>query len=220
MRNRGQTENKRTFLSFRSAMSRGGRGRRNREEARKAGGSGRKEGTLTKPIHPQPLPRRDIDTYRLTVPTYNSMTMDPLRPKKRKRKEGERWKEREREREDEAERSTSDAGNERKSGNDESIVPVQRLFCEPSRRSVYRLQLRYVYRNRSHLHLSDSASSRYLFRQNNDEIRPLMDINRAIAKNSKERFSTSCIFERKFIRILSIIHFGNISVDYKNQLID
>lgn len=41
-----------------------------------------KEGLLQNPSIPQPLPRRDIDTYRLTVPTYNSTTMDPLRSEK------------------------------------------------------------------------------------------------------------------------------------------
>lgn len=54
--------------------------------------------------------------------------MDPLRAKKRKKKGvrgvgfGEKGGEGKRE------RSTSGTGNERKSGNDESIVPVQRLL--------------------------------------------------------------------------------------------
>jgi len=86
------------------------------------------------------------------------MTMDPLRRKKRKGKEKRRRGKDER---SEIERATdaSDAGKERKSGNDESIVPVQRLFCEPSRRSVYLLQLCQVCHNRSHRHLSDSSTS-------------------------------------------------------------
>ena len=76
---------------------------------------------------PNPGPRRDTDTYRLTVPTYNpTTTMDPLRAKKRKKKgvTGRGWGE---------ERAKESGppparGNERKSGNDESIVPVQRAF--------------------------------------------------------------------------------------------
>lgn len=73
---------------------------------------------------PNPGPRRDTDTYRLTVPTYNpTTTMDPLRAKKRKKK-GVTGRGRGQKRAVHLRRG----GNERKSGNDESIVPVQRLF--------------------------------------------------------------------------------------------
>lgn len=102
----------------------GGEGRGNtRQKSR--GKEKRRDFYKTHPS-PNPGPRRDTDTYRLTVPTYNpTTTMDPLRAKKRKKK-GVTGRGRGQKRAVHLRRG----GNERKSGNDESIVPVQRLFSQ------------------------------------------------------------------------------------------
>lgn len=117
-----------------------GRRRRNREEAyrererKRARGSGIRErkGTFTKPIHPPTLANAEtlIPTGWRCPPTTRRQWI-LCGQKSVKEKERERGP------------PPARGENERKSGNDESIVPVQRLFCEPSRRSVglYLLQL-------------------------------------------------------------------------------
>lgn len=69
-------------------------------------------------------------------------------------------KEKKKERERKRRRSTSGAGNERKSGNDESIVPVQRLFCAAA--GLYLLQLHHLFHN--HSFTSVSMCSNYAFK--------------------------------------------------------